>query len=80
MTWAPGDPLYPVVDGVTRPMVELLDGPTITPEVCTVLLQQIELDRWQPSWQGGSHAVTLDHAQEYVASLRDWLEGMEDPA
>jgi len=25
MTWQPGDPLHPVVDGVTRPMFELLD-------------------------------------------------------
>lgn len=24
-TWQPGDPLHPVVDGVTRPMIELID-------------------------------------------------------
>jgi len=24
MTWQPGDPLHPVVDGVTRPMFEVI--------------------------------------------------------
>jgi len=50
------------------------DAPTITPEICDALLRQIELDRGVHYWQGEPHGETLDHAQVWVESLRDWLE------
>jgi len=73
--WQPGDPLHPVVDGVTRPMFEEIpDRPAITLEICDALLHQIEMDRGVHYWQSESHAETLDHAKVWIESLHDWLE------
>lgn len=44
-----------------------------TMRMVDLLLEQVERDRSAPYWSEPPHSESLDHAESWLLSLRDWL-------